>query len=67
VGTELQHSQSIAGEIPYTGNRDILDANRECFWTHRDFPPIGGIAEIQEMLDCGKILQRTGTLLFNAF
>jgi hypothetical protein len=29
-GAEGQHSQGIAGEIPYTRNREIFEANRVC-------------------------------------
>jgi hypothetical protein len=31
LGAEPPHTQGIAGEIPYTRNREIFDPNRECF------------------------------------
>ena len=37
-GTEPQNRQGIAGEIPYTRNRDIVDANRECLLRQQGLP-----------------------------
>jgi hypothetical protein len=38
LGAGSQHPQGIAGEIPYTRNREIFDPNREWFLRQQGLP-----------------------------